>query len=87
MQSTMLGLERRSTSLLGRLRSMFGNSEHLWMLDYLSMRDELEAAGCINVRQAAFDDSQDPMFKRVEEADRFEKGGIVEWAIETFKPG
>lgn len=86
MRSTMLGLERRSTSLLGRLRAMFGNSEHLWMWDYPSMRHELESAGFIGIRRAAFGDGQDPMFGRVEEADRFEKNGIVELAIEAHKP-
>ena len=87
MRSTMLGHERRVTSLLGRLRAMFGNSEHLWMWDFPSMRHELEVAGFIDIRRAAFGDSQDPMFSRVEEADRFEKGGIIELAIEARKSG
>lgn len=86
MRSTMLGVEHRPSSALGRLRAMLGNSAHLWMWDYASMYKELETAGFIDIRRASFGDAQDPMFSRVEAADRFEKDGIVEMAVEARKP-
>ncbi len=86
MRSTMLGLEQRPSSFFGRVRAMLGNSAHLWMWDYGSMHRELEAAGFTGIRRAHFGDSHDPMFARVEQADRFEKDGIVELGIDARKP-
>jgi len=85
MRGTYLGHEKRSTSLLGRLRAMIGNSMHLWMYDFPAMAAELERAGFATIREASFGDADDPMFARVEERRAFHDG-FAEVAIECRKP-
>jgi len=72
MRDTSLGLERRPTGLLPRLRSLIGNSQHLWMWDYTGLEAELQAAGFAEVRRAQFADSPIPDFSEVEDAGRWE---------------
>jgi hypothetical protein len=86
MRSTMLGLERRPTRLLGRLRALLGNSAHLWMWDTAAIRHELEKAGFVEVRNAQFGDSADPMFDAVEDETRFVERGRHEVAMQAAKP-
>lgn len=86
MRSTYLGSEGRGNSLGSRLRAAVGNSMHLWMYDFPAMAAELERAGFVEIRRAAFGDAEDPMFARVETEDRFVTEGIVEVAIEARKP-
>ena len=86
MRTTMLGLERRPMSWLGRLRALVGNSAHLWMWDTTSMAHELREAGFINVRNARFGDSADRMFDMVEDESRFIDGGYHEVALHALKP-
>jgi SAM-dependent methyltransferase len=86
LRSTYLGVESRRRSFGGRLRGVLGNSAHLWMFDYPAMAAELEGAGFVDIRPAAFGDCSDPMFARVEREDRFVCDGIVEVAIEARKP-
>ena len=86
MRSTYLGRSDRSEGLTGRLRHAFGNSEHLWMYDFASMKSELEAAGFAEIRRAEFGDCDDPMFQRVEKKDRFVSDGIDEVAIQACRP-
>lgn len=71
MRDTMLGLEERPRSLAAVVKSMFGNSRHLWMWDYKSLSFELAKAGFVNIRECSFGDSADPAFQSVEAADRF----------------
>jgi hypothetical protein len=75
MLSSGLGTERRSYA------SDFGNSRHLWLWDYPSMKAALERHGFASVRRCAFNDSADPMFLQVEQ-----KGRFVHEAIEARKP-
>ncbi|MEJ2411097.1 MAG: methyltransferase domain-containing protein, partial [Novosphingobium sp.] len=70
MRATFLGHETRARTPLGRLRAALGNSAHLWMFDYPAMASELERAGFVAIRPAAFGDAEDPMFVRVENYDR-----------------
>jgi SAM-dependent methyltransferase len=86
MRATYLGRERRAGSLAGRVRSMFGNSDHLWMFDHPAMVRELELAGFTAIRPAAFGDAADPMFAAVEDETRFLDGDNREVAIEARKP-
>jgi SAM-dependent methyltransferase len=86
LRSTYLGCESRGRSLVGRLRAALGNSAHRWMFDFASMSAELERAGFVDIRRAAYGDAADPMFARVESEDRFVDQGIVEVAIEARKP-
>jgi hypothetical protein len=71
MRNTMLGVENRQQSLSSHIKSLYGNSKHLWMWDYKSLAFELKKAGFVNVRQCRFGNSDDPIFNLVEEENRF----------------
>jgi hypothetical protein len=87
MNSTSLGHSTRPHGLLARLIATFGNSLHLWMYDEKSLFLELQAAGFVSIRRCSIGDNPDPMFKYVEDIDRFIDGDIVELAVECKKPG
>jgi len=72
MKATGLGQEKRSRSLRGFLATWFGNSQHYWMWDYKSIKEELKNVGFIEVRRAHFGDSSDPMFKELEDKSRWD---------------
>ena len=76
MSGTMLGLERRPVGGLGRLRSLVGNSRHLWMWDYAALAHELERAGFTDIRRAHFGDGDDPAFDAVEKESRWDQNTI-----------
>lgn len=71
MRSTMLGVENRPKSLSSNIKSLYGNSKHLWMWDYRSLAFELKKTGFVNVRECRFGDSADRVFNLVEEENRF----------------
>jgi hypothetical protein len=71
MEDAHLGLLKRERGLIASLRNMLGQSTHLWMWDYSSMKIELEKTGFKNIRRASFNDSSEPMFKAVEDEGRF----------------
>ncbi len=71
MRDTMLGSEERPKGAGARIKSLYGNSRHLWMWDYKSLEFELKRAGFTEVRPCVFGDSADPMFGHVEEEGRF----------------
>ena len=77
MRSALLG-KGPSQTFLRRLGKSFGNSSHLWMWDSASMVFELEKVGFKNIRVAKFNDSDDEMFKLVEEESRFYDGFCIE---------
>lgn len=77
MRQTMLGVEHRG-GLLAALRQWLGLSRHLWMWDHASLEARLRAHGFRHVRRAAFGDSEDPMFRLVEEESRFRDAAAVE---------
>ncbi len=83
MKETALGHESRARGIKGLISLWFGNSQHLWMWDYRSIKFELENAGFGNVRKASFGDSPDPMFGIVEENGRWENC----LGVECRKPG
>lgn len=82
MRELCLGVEHRPKGVKGFFQYMLGNSSHLWMWDFKSLTHELEAVGFINVRQCKFGDSLEPMFKLVEDANRF----VDAVAVECRKP-
>lgn len=84
-----LGQQRRPRSFMGRLRMIYGHSNHLWMWDEPSMRARLMEAGFAEVRRCQFGDCSDPMFSRVEEEGRFFEISIGhdELAMEARKRG
>ena len=77
-RSTLLGVEKRSKGLKGLLNSFLGNSHHLWMWDGKSLSEELKNAGFSQIRICSFNDSEDSMFKHVEDRSRFENAVSVE---------
>jgi predicted SAM-dependent methyltransferase len=72
MENTLLGVPQRARGLKGLASTYFGNSHHLWMWDRKSLHAELRNAGFIDIRECRFNDSEDPMFKHVEDPSRFE---------------
>ena len=79
---TLLGTVRRERGLEALLRSLFGNSRHLWMWDHLSLSMELQRAGFDDVRKAQIGDGGDAMFDLVEDPSRFERSV----ALHAVKP-
>ena len=71
MRNTMLGNEKRTKGLSSGIKGIYGNSKHLWMWDYKSLQFELKKTGFINIRECKFGDPTDPLFKFVEEEERF----------------
>jgi hypothetical protein len=71
MEETYLGVLERPQGLGGLLRTWLGNSQHLWMWDFASLRRELETAGFKGIRAARIGDSEEPLFAAVEEASRW----------------
>lgn len=81
--ATGLGQETRGVGVTGRIRTLIGNSSHLWMFDYPAMEMELANAGFDGIRAASFGDSSDRMFDKVEDIQRFIHQDIREVAIEA----
>ena len=71
MRATLLGKEERTRSIKAFLREWLGNSHHLWMWDFKSLREELQEAGFSEIRRAELGDSVDPKFVEVEDAGRW----------------
>lgn len=70
-KATALGRTTRPRGPLGHLRSLVGNSSHLWMWDEKSLTAELTQAGFTNIRRAQFGDDADTMFREVEDIGRW----------------
>lgn len=71
MQDTLLGMDSRPRTNMGRIRLVWGNSRHLWMWDHDTMEAELRKVGFTRIRRCTFGDAEDPMFQRVEDESRF----------------
>ncbi|MCB0482438.1 MAG: methyltransferase domain-containing protein, partial [Flavobacteriales bacterium] len=78
IRSTLMGTVERPQGLKAVLSSIFGNSNHLWMWDSLGFKNKLTAVGFTELRDCSFNDSVDPMFKLVEDKDRFENAIAIE---------
>jgi hypothetical protein len=85
MESCHFGLRVRSKTWLDLITDQFKRSDHLWMYDFPTMKELLEAAGFSGVRRCKFGDANDPMFAQVEDANRFVDQGHEELAIEALK--
>jgi len=72
MRATGLGHERRAGGMKGLLASWLGNSAHLWMWDFKSLAQELHGSGFVDIRRALFGDSSEPMFRKVEDSERWQ---------------
>jgi len=80
MKDCGLGLERRDRNIRAFVTSWLGNSRHLWMWDFKSIRSELRDASFIGIRRASFNDSRDAAFAEVEDQGRWENCLGVECA-------
>lgn len=78
VNTTLLGIKDRPRGLKGFIQSFFGNSHHLWMWDHLGLAEELRQAGFTDIRKCTFNDSQDEMFKFVEDRGRFYSAAAIE---------
>lgn len=78
MNSTLLGIKSRTLGLKGFSNSLFGNSHHLWMWDFKSLSQELKNVGFSQIRSCKFNDSEDEMFKHVEDISRFESSVAIQ---------
>ena len=83
MRETSLGSEKRERGIKDLITVWLGNSRHLWMWDFKSIKPELENVGFIKVRRAFFNDSTDPVFRAVEEIKRWKDC----LGVECRKPG
>jgi len=72
MKDTCLGQNKRERHLSGFFLQWLGNTQHRWMWDYPSIEKELRQTGFRKIRRANFGDSGDPMFRKVEEKERWE---------------
>jgi predicted SAM-dependent methyltransferase len=81
IKDTYMGSENRKKGFLELLKSVYGNSKHLWLWDYDSTMYELKSAGFKDIRKCQFNDSDIAEFQLVENKDRF----IAAIAIEAKK--
>jgi SAM-dependent methyltransferase len=72
MEATALGRKERPRGIGRRIHSWLNSSMHLWMWDYPAMAQALEGQGFRSIRRCGFNDSEDPMFARVEDLQRFD---------------
>ncbi len=81
MRNTGMALENRQKSIKAVLSEVLGNSRHQWLWDEAATIQQLKEAGFSHIRRCEYNDSKDPLFKLVENIDRF-KGAI---ALEAIK--
>lgn len=72
IKRTIMGMDKRPPTWLGKSKQVFGYLGHLWLWDKESTINEFKKAGFKTIREIEFNDSPDPMFKLVENADRFQ---------------
>ena len=78
LQWTRLGYEKRPRGLFEFIAAWLGNSRHLWMWDYLSVRRVLAQHGFVRIRRCGYHDCPDKRFVEVEDQRRFENSLAVE---------
>ncbi len=78
ISETLMGIEKRPRGFKAFLNSFYGNSHHLWMWDHQSLAEELKKAGFTHIRNCQFNDSEDPLFKLVENKSRFVNAVAIE---------
>ena len=72
LENTLLGIEKRPKKFLAKCRSLFGNSNHLWMWDYKGIEEELKSAGFSEISRAEFNDSKITDFAEIEDSERWD---------------
>ncbi len=72
MTITQLGTKKRARGLNGIIVELLGNSRHLWLWDYKSIKTELQKIGFKDIRRAEYGDSSESIFHHVEDQKRWE---------------
>lgn len=72
IKRTLMAMEERPKNLKAVSKLAYGYLNHLWLWDKESTINELEKAGFSKIREIEFNDSEDPMFKLVENPKRFD---------------
>ncbi|MBK7888457.1 MAG: methyltransferase domain-containing protein [Bacteroidetes bacterium] len=78
INNTLMGITERQRGVKGLINTFLGNAHHMWMWDTKSLAEELRKAGFTAIRACKFNDSEDAMFKHVENAERFENAVAIE---------
>ncbi|MBI1767933.1 MAG: methyltransferase domain-containing protein [Bacteroidetes bacterium] len=78
LNDSLLGEKSRVRGIKGLAISQFGNANHLWMWDFLSLAAELRNAGFKNIKRCKFNDSSDKAFNLVEDEGRFKDAVAIE---------
>ncbi len=78
INNTLMGITERPRGVKGLINTFLGNAHHMWMWDTKSLTEELRKAGFVDIRPCKFNDSEDAMFKYVENAERFENAVAIE---------
>ena len=78
LSESFLGYKKRDRGLAGFAHMFLNTSRHLWMWDALSLANILSEHGFGKIRRCSFGDCEDPMFRFVEEAGRFEHAVAME---------
>jgi len=76
MRRTYLGEEKRARGPIQFIYEFLRTSRHFWMWDIPSMKSALTEHGFHNIRRCYFGDSEDPMFKLVEQEGRYDEGSF-----------
>ena len=77
LKITGLGTIERKRTIRGIIKSIFGNSRHLWMWDYKSITKELLNSGFSEVKEAYYNDSKNEIFKLVEVESRWKDEPVI----------
>lgn len=72
LKRIILGEEKRDRGIIKAIVNYAGNSRHLWMWDYKSLKLELEKCGFQKVRRAYYNDNENMHFVNIEEKSRWD---------------
>lgn len=78
LDSILLGKKERKKGIKGFLTEFFGNANHQYMWDKQSLMQEFKNIGFESIRLCSFNDSNEPLFSKVEEKHRFEHAVAIE---------
>ena len=78
IKNTSLGLENRQKGLIAYLKSIYGNSKHLWLWDKSSTYHYLKEVGFKNIKESFFGKYTDDMFKLVDIEGRYNSSFCLE---------
>ena len=72
IKRTLMAMEERPRNMKAVSKLAFGYINHLWLWDKEATINELKKVGFSSIRECEFNDSEDPMFKQVENKKRFD---------------